>query len=450
MIGAPCRIRHVEMERGFPDLEPEADSASVLLIFWWRGVPLGSHALTSGELPMPSTAVANIAAGVVATAVGAQVLERGFGAPWPVRRGRLRHEPPPDLEALATLSAPLERLATAAAEQARDHEEDRVSLIICSRCRPQALLRCLESLLACPSGLDEVIIVDNDPATSDLHRQLEQFPGLRYVRERRPGLAHARNAGIRAATGDIILFTDDDVVVHPEWPIRIIRCFDDPAVMAATGLVLPAELETDAQVAFEWDLGGFGQGFRPIRYDAEFFAAGRDRGVPVWRIGCGASMAFRRSAFAKVGLFDTRLGAGASGCSEDSELWYRLLAAGHVCQYEPSAVVYHHHRADWPGLRRQARDYMRGHVVALFVQFWRYRHWGNLWRVFVALPCHYAHLAYRGVRYRRDARQRLLVTHIGGVLAGLAASFRLWWQGAKGEPDGGARQMGARRIRAAR
>src|SRR5262249_46212823 len=215
------------------------------------------------------------------------------------------------------------------------------SLIICTRRRPRELLRCLESLLSCPSGLDEVIVVDNEPDASDLRHELEGFPGILYLREGRPGLSHARNTGLRAATGDIILFTDDDVVAHPEWPWRVIGCFDGPAVMAATGLVLPAELDSDAQVAFEWDLGGFGQGFRPIRYDSEFFAAGRDRGVPVWRIGCGANMAFRRAAFAKVGLFDTRLGAGASGCSEDSELWYRLLATGHVCVYEPSAVVYH-------------------------------------------------------------------------------------------------------------
>ena len=450
MIRAPCRILHIEMEHGFTDVAIEAGSASVLLVFWWRGIPLGCHVLTAGELPMPRSAVANIAAGVVATAVGSQVLERGFSAPWPVRRRRLRQEPPPDLEALRALSAPLERVAAARAGRDRAPQLARASLIICTRGRPEALLRCLASLLACPNGLDEVIVVDNDPDASDLQQHLEQFPGVRYVRERRPGLSHARNAGIRVATGDIILFTDDDVVVHPDWPARMIQCFDDPAVMAATGLVLPAELESEAQIAFEWDLGGFGQGFRPIRYDAAFFAAGRDRGVPVWRIGCGASMAFRRSAFAKVGLFDTRLGAGASGCSEDSELWYRLLAAGYVCRYEPSAVVYHYHRADWPGLRRQAHDYMRGHIVALFVQFWRYRHWGNLWRVFIALPCHYANLVYRGVRYRRDARQRLLLAHIGGVLAGLAASFRLWWKRAADKPGGESPEMGARRIRAAR
>ncbi|MGH7633625.1 MAG: glycosyltransferase family 2 protein, partial [Gemmatimonadaceae bacterium] len=338
----------------------------------------------------------------------------------------------------------------AAQERARTLPSYRASLIICTCRRPAALLRCLTSLLSCPSGLDEVIVVDNDPDASDLPRELEAFPGVTYVRERQPGLSHARNAGIRVASGDIILFTDDDVVVHRDWPLRILRCFDDPAVLAATGLVMPAELETGAQTAFEWDLGGFGQGFRPIRYDAAFFAAGRDRGVPVWRIGCGANMALRRAAFEKVGLFDTRLGAGAAGCSEDSELWYRLLATGHVCQYEPSAVVFHYHRRDWQSLRRQAHDYMRGHVVALFVQFWRYRHWGNLWRVFVALPCYYGRLVYRRLRHPRDASRQLLGAHVSGMLAGVAESIRLWWKGAGATPGGGAPEIKAKQVHAAR
>ena len=80
-----------------------------------------------------------------------------------------------------------------------------------------------------------------------------------------------------------------------------------------------------------------------------------------------------------VGGFDERLGAGAAGCSEDSELWYRLLAAGHTVPYEPAAVVFHHHRSDVEAVRRQAAAYLEGHVAALFIQFARrYRHLGNL------------------------------------------------------------------------
>ena len=78
------------------------------------------------------------------------------------------------------------------------------------------------------------------------------------VRERRPGISAARNAGVAAATGEIIAFTDDDVRVDPLW-LRAIgeRFASDSAIEAVTGLILPAELETPAQVWFERYYGGF-------------------------------------------------------------------------------------------------------------------------------------------------------------------------------------------------
>ena len=58
----------------------------------------------------------------------------------------------------------------------------------------------------------------------------------------------------------------------------------------------------------------------------------------MWKVGAGANMAFRRNVFDLVGLFDERLGAGAAGCSEDSEIWYRILANQLQIRYEPRAV----------------------------------------------------------------------------------------------------------------
>ncbi len=66
--------------------------------------------------------------------------------------------------------------------------------------------------------------------------------------------------------------------------------------------------------------------------------------------------------------------------------WYRILAEGWECQYEPMAVVYHYHRRGIEELRKQMYAYMRGHVVALLVQFEKYRHWGNLVRLLIVLP----------------------------------------------------------------
>ena len=176
-----------------------------------------------------------------------------------------------------------------------------------------------------------------------------QFAGVGYVHEPRPGLSVARNAGVRASKGALIAFTDDDVEPSPNWTTEIVRAFSSAAVDAVTGLVLPARLDTPAQCYFQFKMGGFGSECVPLIFDRRFLDETKAMGAQVWRIGAGANMAFRRSVFERVGLFDERLGAGASGCSEDSELWYRLLAAGGACLFEPRAVVVHHHREQWRG-----------------------------------------------------------------------------------------------------
>src|SRR6202011_6360065 len=66
--------------------------------------------------------------------------------------------------------------------------------------------------------------------------------------------------------------------------------------------------------------------------------------------------------------------ADLSGCSEDSECWYRMLAAGMAIAYQPRAVVWHSHRVDRDAFRSQMKQYMRGHVAALLVQFEKHRH----------------------------------------------------------------------------
>jgi GT2 family glycosyltransferase len=189
--------------------------------------------------------------------------------------------------------------------------------------------------------------------------------------------------------------------VHPAWTKAIVRAFQDDGIMAVTGTVLPAELATAPQFAFQsealgWELGF--EGYEALDFDSKFFCDTMHLGVPVWRMGAGANMAFRRKAFDHVGLFDERLGAGTSGCSEDSELWYRLLVEGYRCRYDPSVVVSHFHRSDWPELAQQTYSYMRGHIAALLFQFDRYHHWGNVKRAFGVLPLYFMKLALRSFK----------------------------------------------------
>ncbi|MDO9713577.1 glycosyltransferase family 2 protein [Paracraurococcus lichenis] len=293
----------------------------------------------------------------------------------------------------------------------------RVSVVICTRDRSDALARCLASLQQQSRRPDQVLVVDN--ASRDGRTEAAaRAAGVEYVREDRPGLDIARNTGVLHATGDIVAYTDDDIVLHPRWLERMTAAFDALDIMSVTGLVLPAELETPAQQVFE-DHWGFGRGFERIDFGREFFAAHRRHGCPTWEIGAGASMAFRRKAFDLVGLFDERLDVGAAGCSGDSEYWHRLLVAGWRCRYEPAAVAFHYHRRTFEGLSRQLHAYMRGHVVALLVQFKRNRSWGDLRRLFITLPRWYAKRGLKRLLRGQDPSTMFLWPEVKGSVGGL-------------------------------
>ncbi|MDK3256756.1 glycosyltransferase family 2 protein [Blastococcus capsensis] len=305
---------------------------------------------------------------------------------------------------------------------------DDVTVVICTRDRTDELAGCLAALGRSTAPPHEVVVVDNAPSSEATRLLVEQFPGVRYVREPRPGLDVARNAGLRAATTEFVAYTDDDARPHADWTWRIRRAFDDDApVLGVTGLVLPAELETEAQVLFE-DEAGFGRGYARRDFDAGFLRRHRRWGAPVWEIGAGANMAFRRAAVEAVGGFDERLDVGAAGCSGDSEMWYRLLRAGGRCRYEPTAVVHHHHRRDLEGLRRQMYFYMRGHVCALLVQFERHRDGGNLRRLLLSLPRYYGRRVPRFLERRLLRRPRpadaLLGPQLRGAVAGVLFYLR--------------------------
>ncbi len=377
----PARVVHADLADGLPQLEPGEPGRDIFLVLWWRGTPLGQVQLN--HLGLPARALAEQIAHVIARPVGDRLWPTGFrwldtGAQPPLP------PEPPVLGEVLRAGRPLERLD--GMKPRRSSEALTASVVICTRNRPLELERCLASLERSSGSWAEVIVVDNAPSTKT--RSAAVRFGAHYVAEPRPGLSRARNAGVAAASADVVAFVDDDTEVDPCWLERLLEGFDDPRVMSVTGLVLPAELDGLGQVAFERALGGFGRGYHRLDYGREFFAKTRAQGAPVWKVGAGANMAVRTRAFELVGGFDERLGAGAAGCSEDSEFWYRLLARGWECRYTPDSVVHHHHRRDLPALERQAHEYIRGHVAALFVQFSRHRHRGNLRRAFFAMPRH--------------------------------------------------------------
>ncbi len=369
-----AHVCHVDVAGPLPAVVRTAGDAPVWLYLWRDGVPVGRRVFEPREQPIADAMLADLRAELLAA---------------------------PEAAAVDSVDAEM------------------VSVIVCTRDRPAALAQCLAALAALDPAPGEIVVVDNAPTTAASRAVVARAPGIIYVEEPRPGLDVARNAGIAASRGAVVAFTDDDVEVHPRWVERLAACFADDAVAAATGLVIPAALDTEAQLLFETALGGLGRGFEPRRFDASWLRRWRGRAAPVWNIGAGANMAFRRTVFARVGGFDERLDVGAAGCGGDSELWYRVLAAGGVCAYTPAAVVYHHHRRTLSELRRQVHDYMRGHVVGLLVQFERHRHWGNVWRLGVGLPAYYARQLAVGALRGFPLESRITLGGATGALGGL-------------------------------
>ncbi|GAX42588.1 glycosyl transferase, group 2 family protein [Tolypothrix sp. NIES-4075] len=412
---APWKILHIELNKGIPTLMAEAKYQGIYAVFWWYGIPLGHQEISADQLPMPALSLGNLIVKTITPTVGCHLLDHGFQAPLPVISENPSRDKPVDFHALITLQQPLKLLQ----ERCSQPVSNSVSIVVCTRNRPQQLAQCLRSLSSLSQRPQQIIVVDNAPADDATRQVVAQMPGIQYVLEPRPGLSVARNTGIHHSTGDIIAFTDDDVVVLPDWITRLQQGFENPKVMTVTGLVLPGELETEAQVAFEKGFGGFSQGYRVLTFDTQFFEEMKHRGVPVWRIGAGANMAFRRKAFELLGYFDERLGAGASGCSEDSEFWYRILAEGWICHYEPTAVVYHYHRSDLDTFKQQMYQYTRGHVAALLVQFAKYKHWGNLHRLFVALPKYYTRRFLFALFNGFKSFNKMLLAEVSGCFSGI-------------------------------
>ncbi len=414
---SPMQIAHLDLSNPAP--APRSDGRPMLAVLWWRDLPLGMSAAAAEETPFSKATLAAHLARFAAEQRAAR--DPALGAPL---RGTYDGRPEDALRIRDAKAAKgtlgwLDRVARLPLCSADD-----LSVVICTRDRGPHLSACLASLASQQSPPGEIVVVDNS-ATGDARSLCEVHSearsDIRYVHEPRPGLSHARNAGIRAATRPLVAFTDDDVQPHPLWTSEVARVFSEgeSAPDAMTGLVLPARLDTPAQVFFQMRMGGFGSRFVPVRFDALLYENTRAQGAHVWHIGAGANMAFRRAIFDRVGLFDTRLGAGASGCSEDSEMWYRIIATGGACQYEPRAVVHHDHRDSWQALHSQMRAYQNGHVSALVAQADRFGDRGNLRRIFRQLPSYFLRELFESVQAQEPERRRVLAEEFRGWASGL-------------------------------
>jgi GT2 family glycosyltransferase len=255
-----------------------------------------------------------------------------------------------------------------------------VTVAICTRDRPNDLVRALESLRLQTYRDFRVLVVDNAPtgdvtaaAVNCFHDRLTQ---LDYVVEPTPGLSRARNCAVETISTDIVAWMDDDETADENWLAEIIDTFRrHPDAAAVSGSVVPAELETWPQWWFE-QYGGHrkGRGFSKV-----VFPHG-DTGVqnplyPLPAFGAGANMAFRRDVLVTLGGFDYGLGAGTPTFGgEDTLVFSQLLLSGHTVVYQPAAMTRHFHRRSYPALKHQMFGYgvgLTAYYVALLRWDWR-------------------------------------------------------------------------------
>ena len=240
------------------------------------------------------------------------------------------------------------------------------SVVVPTFNRPEQLEACLAGLRGVDYPRMEILVLHNGPKDERAKEVAERWQAL-YLWDLRPGLSRARNQGAGEARGDIIAYLDDDAVAEPGWLAALVREFRDERVMAATGCILPTNVETDAERAFA-ARGGFSVGDNTRRI--------LDQDNPDWfelacfgGIGNGANMAFRRSVFDLWPGFDERLGAGSPiGGGEEHYAFFSMVDRGFRVVYTPDAVLRHPFPATLDELRgRVARQLASRAAYTLFL-----------------------------------------------------------------------------------
>jgi GT2 family glycosyltransferase len=339
-LTAPVRVAAIDVAGPLTDIDcgragqPPYTAAWILVCK--DGRPLGSI-----EIPLRAP--------VIAAAELERELNRQLGDQW--RRDRpVAHQPPP---------LPLSRASV---------------VVPTNFARPAELRRCLKTLAELDHPDYEVIVVDNRPADAPA----AELEGVRVVREPRPGISAARNRGVAVATGEIVAFTDDDVQADPGWLSALAGRFArQPHLSAVSGLVVPLELETQAQIFFEQSGSGLDRGYAPLTFEraGRFLVRRRDQATGraevrslylTGEFGLGSNMAFRTAVLQASGGFDEALGVGTpTRGGEDLAMFVELLTAGHQIGYEPAAIIEHQHRATMNDLDRQIYGYGLGFTAML-------------------------------------------------------------------------------------
>jgi GT2 family glycosyltransferase len=211
----------------------------------------------------------------------------------------------------------------------------RFSVVIATLGRPDVLRETLATIARCDPPPAEVIVVDGDAAGSAA--DVATAARARYARAR-TGLTAQRNAGLDLATGDVVVFLDDDTDVGPGLLAALGRAYRDDGVAGVTGRVVDRDLRRFGNMRSRWRrlLPGGGREGSLTRFGYPRRVQDETRELDVEYM-LGGLMTARRELAARV-RFDERL--TGYGLLEDEDFSYRLSRVGRL-RFVPDAVVVH-------------------------------------------------------------------------------------------------------------
>lgn len=359
---APVRMDDVELGEPLPELARGSTRAGIpfaasLCLVRLHGNPLGLVEVALPEDGLPAEDLAIQIRAELGERVTAHLEADGL--------------PPAEVDAAGIAAA--DRPPCTAERDRLLADPPSLSVVICTRNRPDSVRITLRSILGCryPAARWEVVVVDNaaeaDPSIEAAAKEADGRIPVKVVHEPVAGLSNARNCGVRHSSGDIVVFGDDDVEVDRDWLATLAAPFvSDERVGATSGLTLPGALETPVQRWTE----GFGGRSRPLevrRFDLS--APPPDNPLfpfTVGEFGAGRNMAFRRVLLEEIGGFDPALGPGSvAHDGDDIEALFRVLLSGHAIVNDPAAIVWHAHPDDYGELEDRVWGYGVGLTATL-------------------------------------------------------------------------------------
>ena len=218
-----------------------------------------------------------------------------------------------------------------------------LSVILCTYNRERYIYNVLKSVAdgTLPRDRYEIVLVDNnctDNTRGECNRFMGDYPDvtLRYCVEKEQGLSYARNCGIRNASGEVLVYVDDDALVNPEYLETYAEFFSrNPQAVAAGGPIVP---QYDGCEEPDWM-----SHYTRMLVTGKMWLGDGERVFPRGKFLGGGNAAYRKSVFEEVGLFNVDLGRKGNSLigAEEKDLFDKMTSRGMQFFYLPTAILYH-------------------------------------------------------------------------------------------------------------